>query len=206
MENNECSFKNNFVYHLVKCLTLLPFGFLCFSYLTMGNYSGWLIFLVISLIYFLAYDLIAQKRIKPLPLVLFTFIISMSLYHGMYALWLRIQTKDIYMKDITSIKINYNDLDLVITEPDEIQTFLGEGLNIDGRDYYSYKAKIEYHKQTYTTHLNLPGESFLTDYQKRHNLKSNVETTNYAKITDAFVSFWGNDLKIKVDKNITLQH
>ncbi len=202
MENNECSFKNNFVYHLVKCLTLLPFGFLCFSYLTMGNYSGWLIFLVISLIYFLAYDLIAQKRIKPLPLVLFTFIISMSLYHGMYALWLRIQTKDIYMKDITSIKINYNDLDLVITEPDEIQTFLGEGLNIDGRDYYSYKAKIEYHKQTYTTHLNLPGESFLTDYQKRHNLKSNVETTNYAKITDAFVSFWGNDLKIKVDNKL----
>ena len=43
MENNECSFKSELIYNLVKCLTLLPLAFICFRSM-FESFSNWLIF------------------------------------------------------------------------------------------------------------------------------------------------------------------
>lgn len=63
MENNETSFKNHFAHFLIKGITLLPVCLLTYAILTEAGGIGWLISIVIIIIYSIVYDLITRKEI-----------------------------------------------------------------------------------------------------------------------------------------------
>ena len=204
MENNECSFKNPRVYYFVKCLTIIPLGFLLFCLICDHEFSTWLMLLFLSFTHFLAYDLITKKRIEKIILNLNLFVLSMVLLHGVYYVWMRVATKDVYLKNIDAIILDYNGYSQVeITDPNYIDKLISYtvGTNYDG--FYAITATIKSGHKNYTTVLNVPSEidtgkeNIIMEYIKENNLKTDISKFDYQKI-DTITS---ND----ISENIKLQ-
>lgn len=181
MENNECSFKSELIYNLVKCLTLLPLAFICFRSM-FESFSNWLIFIVISLIYFFAYDLIVKKRIDKIVLNLAIFVLSIALLQGMFLTWNWLSKKEIYLDNINTLTIDYNGYtDLQITDKNLIKNII---IRPNYYNYNTYRAKTKYHNTIYTFYVYLPIEDNLVDnYIKENNILSDLGKLNFDKLT-----------------------
>ena len=181
MENNECSFKSELIYNLVKCLTLLPLAFICFRSM-FESFSNWLIFIVISLIYFFAYDLIVKKRIDKIVLNLAIFVLCIALLQGMFLAWNWLSKKEIYLDNIDTLTIDYNEYtDLQITDKNLIKNII---IRPNYYNYNTYRAKTKYHNTIYTFYVYLPIEDNLVDnYIKENNILSDLGKLNFDKLT-----------------------
>ena len=191
MENNECSFKSNLIYNLVKCLTLLPLAFICFRSM-LDSFSSWLIFMAISLIYFFAYDLIVKKRIDKIFLNFAIFVLSITLLQGMFLLENVLSKKEIYLNEIDNLTLDYDEYsNLQITDQTLIKNIIGP-INYN---YYSYPAKIKYHNTIYNFYVYLPIEDNIVDkYIEENNILNDLSSLNYDKLTAAYLTM--NDVKL----------
>lgn len=200
MENNECSFKNNTIYNVVKCLTLLPFAFICFLIIKEFKFTGWLIFIFLTLIYFIVYDLLTKKRIEKFILNFNLFILCMVILHGIYFLWTRVSERDIYLKDIDSITLSYQDdtssLDtiknysnIVIDDKKYIEKLISANFDYSYNYKISYSIELNVGNKTYTSHLNLSEkDNSIKEYIKKNKIKEDISNVDYTKINAILIN------------------
>lgn len=211
MENNECSFKSNKVYYLVKSLTLMPFVLVCYLILINGKYNGWLVFIIITFIYSIIYDLITKKRIEKFILSSCLFVLTVVAFHIVYYAWHCINTKDVYLKNIDTISLSFRDYNekegnikrysnIVIDDKDVINDLLS--LNLDYGNFYkqSYEVEFKSGNKIYSTRLSLPTEdTTIREYIKTKNIKEDNIKIDYNKIKALLI----NNRKYEITGELT---
>lgn len=186
MENNECSFKSNTIYYAVKCLTLLPFVLLLYRIIASDGFGSWLMLAFLSLIYFFAYDLITKKRIDNFILNFNLFVLSMVAFHGVYFAWSMITNKDIYLKDIDAITVDYQDYkDLEITDKNYIERLIASTMGENYRNSLRLTVNVKSANKEFLSHFNIKdseGNNILEEYIEENNIASDTSKLDYEKI------------------------
>ncbi len=186
MENNECSFKNNIVYYAVKCLTLLPFVLILYRIIAAEGFGSWLMLAFLSLIYFFAYDLITKKQIDNFILNFNLFVLSMVAFHGVYFTWSMISHKDIYLKDIDAITVDYQDYkNLEITDKNYIERLVTSTIEEDYRNSLRLTVNVKSANKEFVSHFNIKdsdGNNIIEEYIEENNIASDTSKLDYEKI------------------------
>lgn len=171
MENNETSFKKEWVHYFVKTLTFIPIGFVSYIFLREKSFIGILVILAISLIYYIVYDLVTRKEIYKFKKSLIICLASLGILTGFYALF---DKKSIETFSIEEIKtLTLNDSSTIIKDKDLITKFMVDALNKERQEdiYNRVNVKINTDKNTYklTLKLSLDNYNLLNDKIKELN-------------------------------------
>ncbi len=134
MENNESSFKNTYIHFLVKTLTLIPLCFIIYISLTEESLDITLILIVLSLIYYILYDLITRRSIYKIGLTLFMFIVTIGISLGLFTGYSRFTNKDIIFNKVSEIKTDLYD----IKDKEIINKIFQEAIKYSNGNYHNY--------------------------------------------------------------------
>ncbi|MCM1052731.1 MAG: ABC transporter permease [Ruminococcus sp.] len=159
MENNETSFKSEFVHYLVKTITLLPVSFVAYLLVKESELIGIIISLVIILVYSALYDLITRKEIYRFLKSSLVSLITLVIFAGGYALYDLSSNNNYDMIDkVDKIVINLTYEDIAITDKNMIKSILKNKIEYDADLVYdrggSYDASFYSAGNKYKGHIN----------------------------------------------------
>lgn len=183
MEDSEGSFKNKYLYEIIKIATFIPVTFIAFT-MSSGNSSYILISLVICMGYYFIYDLVLKRVIKePIKLFLKSIVVT-ALIFGVFVILNNVYENNTQViEDIKEITVTYNDtslyMDQEVTVSDEVlikKLLKTEGnfslakYAIDimiGDNYYTYRHISE---ETYNELINYVKENNLGEKFTKDNI------------------------------------
>lgn len=190
MENNEISFKSEFVHFFVKSITLIPVTFIAMLIIQGGEFIGLIVSLVLVFIYYIVYDLITRKEIykfiKSIGICYTTFLIILGLYYIIP----HFINKEMLIEDVSSISVDYIGVNytekLIIKNKNVINTLIRETLSSSNQIDYSRKlVTLTSKNKKYLVNLILTPETesliekCYMDYQKEKKLNYNYQSIDY---------------------------
>lgn len=202
MENNETSFKNSKLHYIIKGITLLPVSFICYLIIKEATSLGFIISIVIILVYSIIYDLITRKEIYKFLQSSIISLVILSINLGLFGIY------DIYMnnnihiindiKEITMDGITikkdriYKLSNKEIKGEDLINKIIKETLDTSNNSYTYYKVKAKNNK-SYNLGLNWSQDTnniieeiknnLIKDYFRNYNYDNIDFTGMYLKST-----------------------
>lgn len=176
MENNEVSFKSEFIHYLVKTITFLPVCLVSYEMMKLDFGVGLIVSLVGIFIYYIVYDLVTRKAIyrfkKSILVALFTFIL---LNGGYLAYDIYTNRKSVVIDEISMIKIAD---DVEIRDKEIIKMILRDAIVSNG-----YGEYVTLNRGHYGIYVNISGETqdILNEYYKKI-VQDKVKNFNYQSI------------------------
>lgn len=165
MENNETSFKSEFIHYLVKTITLIPVTFIAYIITREGGFIGLIVSIVAVFIYYNIYDLITRKEIYKFIKSCLICFLTFSLIFGTYLLtdYLKSHQK-LVIDNITSISLDYFNgtyyETLVISDTKTINELLKENISSDNKiNYNFFRAYLYSGNKKYSTNLMLSNDA-----------------------------------------------
>ncbi len=181
MEDSENSFKNKYLYELLKIATFIPVTFIAFV-MSIGNANYLLIGIAICISYYFVYDLVLRRTlIKPLK-VFFKALIATGILFGVYTLITYIYDNNVlYIDSLDEVKVSYLDTDLsivqefAVNDSDLIKKLIKEERNPGAN--YSIDLYIN---NKYHTIRSLSSDTYneLKNYAKENNLDEQFTKDN----------------------------
>ncbi len=129
MENNETSFKNEILHYVVKCITLIPICFITYLIIRDEPLVGFIVSIVIILIYSCLYDLITRREIYKFMRSTGLSLVVMGILLGIYTLRDNV-SKDRLLgaADIQYLEYGYSN-PVIIKDKDVINTLIKNTLS-----------------------------------------------------------------------------
>lgn len=192
MEDSEVSFKNKYLYEIIKIATFIPVTFIAYT-MSSDNSAYILISLVICLGYYFVYDLVLKRVITdPIKLILKSIVVS-SLIFIIYIILNNIYENNIpVIESIDEVTVSYNEAKLGISQSIPITD---EGLIkklIRGEDSVgmaNYMVEIEIEGKYYTRrYVAKDTYNELVNYAKENNLGEKFTADNIVYVASSLDS------------------
>ncbi len=182
MEDSEVSFKNKYLYEIIKIMTFIPITFIAYI-MASGNSNYLLISLVICISYYFIYDLVLKREIKnPFKIILKSIIIT-ALIFIIYIILNNIYKNNIPIIDsIDEVNVTYNDSRLGIRQTILVTDEVLINKLIKGEDsvgLVNYIVDLEINNKYNTNrYVSIDTYNELIDYAKENNLGEKFTTDN----------------------------
>lgn len=192
MEDSEVSFKNKYLYEIIKIATFIPVTFIAYT-MSSDNSAYILISLVICLGYYFVYDLVLKRVITdPIKLILKSIVVS-SLIFIIYIILNNFYENNIpVIESIDEVTVSYNEAKLGISQSIPITD---EGLIkklIRGEDSVgmaNYMVEIEIEGKYYTRrYVAKDTYNELVNYAKENNLGEKFTADNIVYVASSLDS------------------
>ena len=182
MEDSEVSFKNKYLYEIIKIATFIPVTFIAYT-MSSDNSAYILISLVICLGYYFVYDLVLKRVIKdPVKLILKSIIVT-ALIFIIYIIANSVYANNTpVIESIDEVTVTYNDAKLGINQSISVTDEVLINKLIRGEDSVgmaNYIVDIEI-EDKYYTYRNVSKDTYneLINYAEENNLGEKFTTDN----------------------------
>ncbi len=213
MENNETSFKYEYMHYIVKGITLIPICFITYFLIKDDTITGYVLSILGIIIYSIIYDFITRKEIYKFGKSTFISLVIFGILMGVYSLVNNIPgAKILDINDIEYIVYEYQDHDIKITDKNLINSIiLDNDKNISGvgLEIYANTKRYQAYTNISTANRDLLDEISESQLQKEQ-AEFDIKHFDYAEdlkvdhklrklIEDAY-----NDANFKNSSNETL--
>ena len=184
MENSEVSFKNKYLYNIIKILTYIPICY--FSYLIFSSDNIFIIIsIIICVVYYIVYDLILRKELGNIYKKGGELLIVSIFIFGMFAILGKIYDQDrlLDIPDVVTLEYIDYDFNYVYTIKVSDKKLISELLNDDSYDSYF----TMYLDNNYFISKGISEELYekIVNYADKNDLLDKFTVDNIIHITSA---------------------
>ncbi len=201
MENSEISFKNKYLYKIIKILSYIPITYLAYMFYS-ADKSFIIIAIVICIVYYYLYDIIVNKHINKVFKTGIEMIIVSIIFLGSYFIYENIcKNNDKLLSIPNEVTINYTDnvgvnYDILLSD----KSLINELIIPTKLDDYNSTITIIFDDLYYLTrNINANILEKIDNYAKNNNLKDKFTAKNILHITSSLDSelTFSNDTNFK---------
>lgn len=184
MENSEVSFKNKYLYNIIKILTYIPICY--FAYLIFSSDNIFLIIsIIICVVYYIVYDLILRKKLGNIYKKGGEFLIVSIFIFGAFVLIGKVYDKDklLDIPEVVTLEFNDYDFNYVYTIKINDKNLISELINDNIFDNYI----TMYFDNNYFISKGISESLYdkIINYADKNDLLDKYTTDNIIHITSA---------------------
>ena len=184
MENSETSFKNKYLYNIIKILTYIPICY--FAYLIFKSDNIFLIIsIIICVVYYIVYDLILRKKLENVYKKGGEFLIVSIFIFGAFVLIGKVYDKDklLDIPEVVTLEFNDYDFNYVYTIKINDKNLISELISDNSFDSYF----TMYLDNNYFISKGISEELYekIVIYADKNDLKDKFTVDNIIHITSA---------------------
>lgn len=184
MENSEVSFKNKYLYNIIKILTYIPICY--FAYLIFSSDNIFLIIsIIICVVYYIVYDLILRKKLENVYKKGGEFLIVSIFIFGAFVLIGKVYDKDklLDIPEVVTLEFNDYDFNYVYTIKINDKNLISELINDNIFDNYI----TMYFDNNYFISKGISESLYgkIINYADKNDLLDKYTTDNIIHITSA---------------------